>query len=95
MSEKPYKQIKSPFHYSWKFFEGLIVVAAVAAAIAIWFLPNFAESDEMHAFEDAVNERKERRLAYEARQERIAKEKKELGLVYFGPGAVPIIESEE
>jgi len=84
----------SPFQLSWKLFELLIVIGAFAVAGLIWFIPNWAESDTMHRLEEAVNERKERRLKFEQRQEEIAAERERLGLVYFGPGAVPIINED-
>lgn len=80
---------------SWKFFEALIVVGAFAVALAVWFIPNWAESDTMKKLEAAVNERKELRLRLEAEAAQAEAERERLGLVYFGPGAVPIVEIDD
>lgn len=92
---KPHSNPKSPFHLSWKFFEALIVIGAFAVALAVWFIPNWAESDTMKRLEEAVNERKENRLRWEAEQAQIAADRERLGLVYFGPGAVPILDEPQ
>lgn len=91
---KSHSNPNSPFQLSWKFFELLIVIGAFAVGALIWFIPNWAESEQMHRLEDAVNERKERRIAIEQRQAEILEERERLGLVYFGPGAVPIIDED-
>ncbi len=91
---KSHSNPNSPFQLSWKFFELLIVVGAFAVAALIWFIPNWAESETMQQLEEAVNERKERRLELERRQAEIEEERERLGLVYFGPGAVPIIDED-
>ncbi len=92
---KSFTNPESPFQLSWKFFEALIVVGAVAVGTLVWFVPNWAEGDTMKKVEAAVQERRERRLAAEAAQAEIVEERERLGLVYFGPGAVPIIEDDE
>lgn len=82
----------SPFQPTWKFFELLIVVGAFAVGGLIWFVPNWAEGDTMKKVEAAVKERRERREKAEAVQAEIEAERERLGLVYFGPGGVPIID---
>ena len=94
MSRKPYRADRGPFYYSWKFFEALIVLAAIAVGFSIWLMPNWKESDTFKKLESAVMERREARLKYEAQVKAEEEERERLGLVYFGPGAVPIVEDE-
>ena len=89
---KSHSNPNSPFQPTWKFFELLIVVGAFAVGGLIWFVPNWAEGDTMKKVEAAVKERRERREKAEAIQAEIEEERERLGLVYFGPGAVPIID---
>ncbi len=89
---KSFTNPESPFQLSWKFFELLIVVGAFAVGALVWFVPNWAEGDTMKKVEAAVKERRERRLQMEAEQAEIEAEREALGLVYFGPGGVPIID---
>ena len=89
---KSFSNPESPFQPSWKFFEALIVVGAIAVGALIWFVPNWAEGDTMKAISAAVDERKARREQAEAVHIEIEEERERLGLVYFGPGGVPIID---
>lgn len=89
---KSYSNPDSPFQPTWKFFELLIVVGAFAVGALVWFVPNWAEGDTMKKLEAAVQERREMRLQAEAVQAEIEAERERLGLVYFGPGGVPIID---
>jgi hypothetical protein len=75
--------------WTWKYFDMLIVVGAVAIGIGVWFIPNFTESDKMKALEAAVAERREAQSAAEAEKTRKAVEQEELGIVYFGASPAP------
>jgi len=70
--------------WTWKYFDMLIVVGAVAIGLGVWFIPNFTESEKMKELETAVQERREERAARQADAERRAQEAEELGIVYFG-----------
>ena len=74
-------------NWTWKALDWSLVVGAFLAALAIFFMPNWREGDEMKALEKAVNERKAARLAYEAREAAREQERQELGLVYYLPAA--------
>lgn len=89
---KSFSNPESPFQPSWKFFEGLIVVGAIAVGLLIWFVPNWAESDTMKEITAAVEHRRAVREQAEAVHREIEEERERLGLVYFGPGGVPIID---
>jgi hypothetical protein len=67
---------------SWKYFDLLIAVGALLIGLAVWFIPNFKDSQEMQDLYVAANERKARMEAREAEAARIAKEREELGIVY-------------
>lgn len=76
-------------HHTWKYFDFLIVIAGLAVAGLVWFIPNFTESKEYKDLVGTMNERRERRLAIEAEAEKERLEREELGIVYFGPPAEP------
>ena len=73
--------------WTWKSFDMLIVVAALAIGVAVWFIPSVSESEQMHELYEAVNERKERIAAREAaiaaEEARIEREREELGIIYI------------
>lgn len=60
-----------------------LVIGAFLIAFAVWFIPNWTESPEMKALEAAVKERREARLAYEAREAEAKRLAEEQGLVYL------------
>jgi len=70
---------------SWKFFDLAMVIAAIIVGCAVWFIPNFMNSPDMKNLIATQNERKQERLAYEARQAEVKKEHEELGLVFLPP----------
>lgn len=82
--------------WTWKWFDLLIVVMALAAGFGVWFIPNFMASDEMKNLiasqkklkaEIAVYEKQQ--AAYEKQQAEIKKEQDELGLVFLPPPPAP------
>ena len=75
--------------WTWRWFDYAIVVVAVIAGFAVWFIPNFESSPEIQKLYAEQRELKERRLKYEAQQAEIKKEQEELGLVFIGPPDEP------
>jgi hypothetical protein len=71
--------------WTWKWLDLAIVIAAVAIGFAVFFIPNFMNSDEMKNLVAASNERKAAQAAYKAQQAEIKREQEELGLVYLPP----------
>lgn len=81
---------------TWKFFDLLIVVAAVVMGFGIWFLPNWAGSPEMKQLEQIADKRHEikvhnkaelarRAEARAAEEKRLAAEREEQGLIFIAP----------
>ena len=71
--------------WTWKWFDILVVVGAVAIGFAVFFIPNFMNTKEMKDFLAVQEERKAALAAYEARQAEIKREQDELGLVFVTP----------
>ena len=71
--------------WTWRWFDYAIVIVAVIAGFAVWFIPSFESSPEIRKLYAQQRELKERRLQYAAQQAEIKKEREELGLVYIGP----------
>jgi sugar phosphate permease len=83
-------------HRTWKFFDMLIVAAAIALGFAIWFIPNFANSPEMkklvaiadHRFEVKKHNKEEAERRAKEKAEAaaaLAKEREEQGLIFIAP----------
>ena len=83
-------------HHTWKYFDLLIVVGAIAIGFGIWFIPNWADSPEMRRLEAIADKRFEikqhnkeemaRRAKVKAGQEaELAKEREEQGLIFIAP----------
>ena len=83
-------------HNTWKYFDLLIVVGALAIGFGIWFIPNFAGSPEMRRLEAIADRRFEikqhnkeemaRRAKVRAEQDAaLAKEREEQGLIFIAP----------
>jgi hypothetical protein len=94
MTPMDHKQPKSRFGkgvlgWSWAGFDLLLVIGAILAGLLVWFLPSFSSSPQMQTFLARQKELREKRLALEAEEARIAKENEELGLIYITPGANP------
>jgi hypothetical protein len=80
---------KGVLGWSWEGFDMLLVIGALLAGFLVWFLPSFTSSPEVQTFFARQKEMKEKRLAIEAEEARIAKENEELGIIYIQPGANP------
>lgn len=80
---------KGVLGWSWDGFDMLLVIGALLAGFLVWFLPSFTSSPEVQAFFASQKELKEKRLALEAEEARIAKENEELGIIYIQPGTNP------
>lgn len=78
--------------WTWKWFDLLIVIMALAVGFGVWFIPNFMASDEMKALVASQNKLKAEVAAYEKevaaydrQQAEIKREQEELGLVFLPP----------
>jgi hypothetical protein len=71
--------------WTWKWFDILVVIGAVAIGFAVFFIPNFMNTKEMKEFVAVQEERRAALAAYEARQAEIKREQEELGLVFVTP----------
>jgi hypothetical protein len=74
----------------WGFFDLLLIIGAVVAGFGIWFIPSWSSTPGFKKLEAAVHERIELNNKIKAEEVRIKKKNDEEGIVYFGPGGVPL-----
>jgi CRISPR/Cas system-associated protein Csx1 len=71
--------------WTWKSWDMLVVLAALAVGFGVWLLPSFTESKEIKELFAKQKELREQRLKVEAAEAEIAAERERLGLVYVAP----------
>jgi hypothetical protein len=76
---------KGVLGWSWTGFDLLLVLGALVIGSLIWFIPAFWDTPELRAFYQSQKELKAQRLAIEAEEARIQKEREDLGIVYLPP----------
>ncbi len=74
----------------WGFFDALLVIGAIIAGFGIWFIPSWSSTPGFRKLESAVHERIDLNNKIKAEEARIKKKNDEEGIVYFGPGGVPL-----
>jgi hypothetical protein len=73
--------------WTWKSWDFLLVLGAIAVGFGVWLLPSFTDSTVYKELIAKQTELRERREKIEAVEAEIAAERERLGLVYVSPVA--------